>query len=200
MECLQRGVVPSFRPGLLLLGLLLGPLLPLEVAEGQSPYVLPPAYASGGANAAYVPPTAATTEAAREDAPRPRRSLGLLIAGPIVLAVPWLLNGIAGLFAGVHISFGSSGAPDDARWDAFRWAGFIPLFGPWIELAIKPTRFDQDGWGGWLVLNGLLQATGLGILIAGIVQQSEPAPDEPYVSVLPTVGPDGAGLSVSGRF
>ncbi len=195
MESFGRGLVLS-----LLFGLL---VLPAEVGAqslSMTP-VSPPTYASGSAvDAAYVPSTGASTEGEAPEDARPRRSIGLLIAGPIVLAVPWLLNGIGGLFAGVHVSFGSSGAPEDPRWDAFRWAGFIPVVGPWIELAIKPTGFEEDGWGTWLVLNGLLQATGLGILIAGIAQQSEPAPDEPYVSVLPTVGPDGAGLMVSGRF
>ncbi|MCZ7686595.1 MAG: hypothetical protein M5U28_50745 [Sandaracinaceae bacterium] len=44
----------------------------------------------------------------------------------------------------------------------------MPIAGPWIQIGIKPTTFDQDYWGMWLVIDGLLQAAGATMLIIGI--------------------------------
>jgi hypothetical protein len=129
----------------------------------------------------------------------PRGTLGLVIAGAALFAAPWALNAIGGAFGGVDPNLGL-GPPrgDDLAWETFRFAGFAPLLGPWIQLASKPTDFDDDAWGAWLLANGLLQATGLGLLIAGLVLLSEH--DEPMISVRPAVSPDRATLLVFGRF
>lgn len=160
--------------------------------------VPPPTYASSSASRAYVPPA---------ETARPRRGRLLdrafLIAGPLLVVGPSLLNGLVGLFAGYEFRIGYSGPtePEDPRTVTFRWVGFVPLAGPWIQLGIMgPSTFGRDAWGLWFIADGLLQATGLGLLIAGLVLSCESDAEEPDVSVLPTASADGGGLMVSGRF
>lgn len=130
-----------------------------------------------------------------------RASRALIIAGAVALGAGWIANFVTGLFAGIEI-FGSSAD----RWDTFRGVSFIPIAGPWVQLAVKPTTFEQDDWGTWLIIDGLLQGAGTIMLIAGIatMNDTEPASADagggiPFV-VLPNVGPGHAGLSLVGWF
>ncbi|AKF10282.1 hypothetical protein [Sandaracinus amylolyticus] len=74
----------------------------------------------------------------------------------------------------------------------------MPIAGPWIQLAVKPTAFDSDDRGTWLIFDGLLQAAGAALLIAGIATSG--GDEEPALSILPSAGPHHAGLSLAGRF
>src|SRR5262245_53713237 len=126
---------------------------------GQPPYAQPP-YAGYGVQQQYPGAYAARPQPHLET----RLNLGLVITGSVILGVFWATNIFTGLLAGVDL-FGSARA---SQWDGFRLSSIIPVIGPWIQLGVKPTSFDADNWGTWLIIDGLLQATGLALLIIGI--------------------------------
>jgi hypothetical protein len=147
--------------------------------------------------------TAQSTESTWiEPAARPRAhrfDLDVMIGGVAIFAAAYLLNGLVSLPAGS----GGLGEPGPAprtrmdQWDSFRGTAFIPLVGPWIQLAQKPTSFDEDLWGPWLVTWGALQVGGATLLGIGIGLAET---RDPSLVVLPDVGEGRAGLLVNGRF
>lgn len=136
--------------------------------------------------------------------PPPRRSnghVGLIISGAVLLGVGWISNFIVGLPAGDDLF---SGGPRP-EWEAFRYSSFIPIAGPWVQLGVKPTAFSQDDWAIWLIFNGLMQAAGASLLVAGIATSgddggSADAGGGVQFVVLPSVGQDHAGLTLAGSF
>ena len=140
-------------------------------------------------------------------APPPRQRgggshIGLIVSGAVLLGVGWIANFIVGLPAGDD-PFRSGAEPE---WEAFRYSSFIPIAGPWVQIGVKPTSFTQDYWAIWLIIDGLLQATGTALLIAGIATSGgddgdlADAGDGLELMVLPNASPDGAGLTLVGRF
>jgi len=94
---------------------------------------------------------------------------------------------------------------DDAGWDEFRLAAILPVAGPWVQLALKPTDFRNDAWGPWLIANGIWQGVGTILLIAGIATIGDdevPTAEIEGVrfAVLPNFAPDQMGLSLVGEF
>jgi hypothetical protein len=141
------------------------------------------------------------------EAPRHHHAnLGPIIGGAVMLGAGWVLNIVGSLFAGVHVDlFGGGGGPDE-QWQTFRFTGLIPVLGPWIQLGVQPTSFSQDGWGTWLIIDGLLQAAGLTLLIVGATMSSgdeEATADGDggvQLALLPSVSPGQVGLTLVGRF
>lgn len=129
-----------------------------------------------------------------------RANLALIITGSVLLGVSWVSNIFTGLFAGLEL-FGSGGS---SRWDTFRAMSLVPVAGPWAQLAAKPTSFDQDDWGTWLIINGLLQAGGLTMLIIGIATPSRQTiyarRTGPTFVLAPYATPSAAGLTLAGTF
>jgi hypothetical protein len=87
----------------------------------------------------------------------------------------------------------------------------VPLAGPWITLGVRncsprdPCDLQALG-GALLVLDGALQALGVGLLVtAFFVPEKEPGPpvgmSTAHVTVAPVkLGTSGYGLSAEGRF
>jgi hypothetical protein len=130
-----------------------------------------------------------------------RANLGLIISGAVILGVGWVVNILSGVFAGVEL-FGSDAS---SEWDAFRFSAFVPIAGPWIQLATKPTSFSQDYWGPWLIIDGLLQATGLTMLVIGIATPRTETvyserPSEPSFAFVPSISPGYTGGTLVGTF
>jgi hypothetical protein len=152
---------------------------------GQPPYAQPQPYPQ-------PPPPETRTET--------RPILGLVITGVAMLAVSWIIHGaIISPFAGYSLA---SGFQDS--WSVFRASGIIPLAGPWVQLAVKPDGLGSDGWGPYLVVDGVLQAAGLTMLIVGLAVQEEHTVvargDAPSFAIAPMIGPELTGLAASGRF
>lgn len=164
---------------------------PQPQAQPQVVYVQQP-YAQPGAPAP-VPAGAPQT--------RSRPNLGLIISGAVMLGVGWVVSFIVGLPAGDDPFVSGS----DDRWDAFRFSSLVPIAGPWIQLAVKPTDFREDYWGAWLIIDGLLQGAGAIMLIAGIATPSEETVYADLgggveIAIAPQIGPGFAGLALDGRF
>lgn len=126
-----------------------------------------------------------------------RPNLGMIIPGAVLLGVGWVTCFVAGLPAGDDPF--DSGV--DHQWDTFRGVSLIPVAGPWVMLAVKPTGFHDDYWGPWLVINGLLQTAGFVLLVVGIATpREEAAARSPSVRLLPHAVPGGGGLALAGTF
>lgn len=168
---------------------------PAGYAQPQPYYVqpAPPVYAPQPVYAQPVRSPRARTST--------RPNIGLIVSGAVLLGVGWVSNIIVGLPAGDD-PFTSGSEP---KWETFRITSVIPIAGPWIQLGVKPTSFAQDYWGAWLIINGLMQASGLTMLIAGIatprtyteVSATGPAFE---VALLPNIGPEHVGAALVGRF
>jgi hypothetical protein len=128
---------------------------------------------------------------------RPR--LGLVISGAILFGVSYVFHAaLVSPFGGWSLDYG-----DNPAWSDFRWMGAIPLAGPWLQLAAKPTSPTEDGWTTYLVIDGLLQAAGATMLILGLTLRQEVggyAEAEPSFMVAPMAGRYAAGLTAFGRF
>ncbi|MGE0785246.1 MAG: hypothetical protein AB7S26_06125 [Sandaracinaceae bacterium] len=160
------------------------------------PYTQPAPYGQPGyGQPGYVQP-----------APQPqpheetRMHLGLTISGAVMLGVSYLLHAaIVSPLAGCDFD------TCHGEWNGFRYAGLIPLAGPWVQLAVRPGASDLDAWGPYLVIDGLLQTAGLTLLILGLtlretvtVYSSRDGDFE--LAVLPSAGQNGGGLAAVGRF
>jgi hypothetical protein len=114
---------------------------------------------------------------------------GLVIAGSVTFGSAWLLS------AAVAAAF-----QDEHREEAEDFMPlFIPLAGPFITMGTAdPVALATFT----LVLDGLAQAGGLGMLIAGLASQQKVWVRNPVgrVTVAPMVGADGKlGLGVIGE-
>lgn len=144
-----------------------------------------------------------TAPAPPPPAPRSHTHVGLIVSGAVVLGVGWLVNIVIGVPAGTD-PFSSSAAP--AAWDTFRLCSLVPVAGPWIQLAVKPTDFRDDYWGAWLIANGIWQGAGAVLLVAGLAtigDDEAPMTAElggARITVLPELGSDRLGLVLAGAF
>lgn len=132
---------------------------------------------------------------------RTRPNFGLIISGAVLLGVGWIANIVVGLPAGDD-PFSSGSEPE---WTSFRLTSLVPLAGPWIQLGVKPTSFDQDYWAGWLIIDGILQALGATLLVVGLATprtETVIAENESgfRLTIAPRLGPDSAGLAALGTF
>lgn len=147
-------------------------------------------------------------------APQPQRQqveverphIALIVPGAVLWGVGWILNFIVGLPAGDD-PFSSD--PSENDWDAFRFCSLIPLAGPWIQFAVMPPEgsAEDNYWPLWLVFDGLLQALGATLLFIGIATPQRvltyaesDSPESFQISFSPSVGPEHAGVGLSGRF
>jgi len=133
----------------------------------------------------------------------------LIVAGSVMLGSFYLLSALsaAGLAEACAASLPDE-VPDEIPdglslcGDASPSLGAIPLVGPFVAMAEL-----QDGpiavWPvdvGLIVL-GLGQITGAGLLIGGLVEGAETDEKQPSsIQLRPIGGPMGAGLALSGRF
>jgi hypothetical protein len=84
----------------------------------------------------------------------------------------------------------------------------VPVFGPWIMVAQEPacTGYDthscqKDNISGALIFDGILQASGVALLVYGITTQTRRfvLQEEASLELVPSVGPGYAYLGVVGR-
>jgi hypothetical protein len=117
-----------------------------------------------------------------------RHNMGLVIAGASVLGGSYLFFG----FMPGAIATASCG--NNTGCDTL-WPLFIPIAGPFIEIARAGTSYAP-----LLVLDGLAQASGLALLIAGLATTHKVPVYSERAMVLPFSTAGGAGLRAVGRF
>jgi len=129
-----------------------------------------------------------------------RTRIGLVIGGAVMFGVSYVFHAaLISPLAGIDFDE----TADEYLWNDFRVYGAIPLVGPWLQLSVKPTGFTDDGWGPYLIANGILQAAGLTMLILGFVLRKETstyADASPSIMVAPMAREGATGLTAFGHF
>ncbi len=111
---------------------------------------------------------------------------------PVGAGVPYLGAGtvIAALSTGVALIIATTSPYDNDRFL------FIPVFGPWIDLAHRPESSSEENWARvGLVVDGLAQATGVALLVVGFVMRHQKLPKNPRMLIVPIATSGGTGLS-----
>ena len=125
---------------------------------------------------------------------RPR--VGLIIGGAVTLGVAWSLSALGAAYAGNNCGYDYYGYSSGGCYDRV-WPLFIPVVGPWIQMG-----FGNDATTtAYLAFDGLVQAGGLAMIIAGAVTRTKVAVyAKNGLQVNPLLASGGTGLLVSGRF
>lgn len=138
---------------------------------------------------------------------RHRVNGGLLGAGIGLLAGGWVLEIVSTLVTTVGGVIGCSvGAGCDwitsGRFNTYSWSGYVPVIGPYIQMATLWNNADP-GMYAWLLIEGLLQAGGLTMLIFGALGEDEMV-WEPIagldVQFAPMLSATTQGMSATARF
>lgn len=117
-----------------------------------------------------------------------RHPNGLLIAGVAVLATGYTPPLI---WASLSVGFQATSGNRDGLKSGL---GFVPVAGPFIWEAMDVGGLADSGVGGIIVIDGIVQAAGAGLIVAGLATRHE-------VSWVPTVHVGrGVQLGVAGRF
>lgn len=110
---------------------------------------------------------------------------GLMVAGLVIFGASWSINAASAYLAD-------------------EWKLAVPIVGPFMETQNIYTGPGSDAnrlLVGLLVFDGLIEATGAIMLVAGAITHHRVRVfDHPRVSVVPTVGPGSTGLVAFGRF
>ncbi len=185
--------------GVIIIGEEPAPQGPVLIADPAPQTVVAQPYVQSDGSAqsqsAYIASTAAAPPS------RGTGHVGLIVSGAVILGVTWVLNFIVGAAASLDEHLDT-----DPAWDTFRGVSFIPVLGPLVQLAVKPTGFEEDDWATWLLIDEALQLTGLTLLILGIVLPSEDdggmarVADGLELAVLPSLSTGQSGLTLVGRF
>jgi len=122
-----------------------------------------------------------------EETPR----YGLVAGGATLTGVLWAIS----LNAAIAMDREPDGT-DDPNFDDMYWPMFIPVVGPFATIGTA----DSSGTGAAiLALDGVLQTTGLVLLIAGFAAPNKELVRRPSpFTITPVVSPQAAGLSLSG--
>lgn len=137
---------------------------------------------------------------------RPR--LGLVVGGAVTLGVAWSLTALAAAsYSGSLYSYdeysntnsiNSSG--NSFGYASELWPLYIPVLGPWIEMGFLHGSGSQLG-GALLAFDGLVQAGGLAMIIAGAVTRTKVAIyAKNNLQINPLTLNGGSGIVVGGRF
>ncbi len=134
----------------------------------------------------FVAIATATREARAQDVVVERREV------PVGAGVPWIGAGtvVSSISTGVALIVATTSPYD---WDRVL---FIPIVGPWIDLAHRPESSTEENWArAGLVVDGVAQAVGLAMLIAGTVMHHQKLPKHPRQLIVPIATSGGAGVS-----
>ena len=155
----------------------------------------------------YRSPTGATLVPAPRGQARyvNRPRVGLIIAGSVTLGASWLFSTLTasanvGPYYATDYSLGYASTSSAVGDTTALWPLYIPVLGPWIEMGFLHGSGAPLG-GALLAFDGLVQAGGLAMLIAGAVTHTRVAvysQSSLQLSPLSVVG--GSGILVSGRF
>ena len=181
---------------------------PYQPQPYQQPYQPQPYYPAqpyrGQTGATFVPAPRGQARYVK----RPR--VGLIVAGAITLGVTWSLSALAAAtysapYTDYYYSYDTLGpsyaSTSSSLGDTTAlWPLYIPVLGPWIESGFLRGSGAAVG-GALLAFDGLAQAGGLAMLIAGAVTHTRVAIyARNNLQVNPLTLQGGSGILVSGRF
>jgi hypothetical protein len=134
----------------------------------------------------FVAIATATRDARAQDVVVERREV------PVGAGVPWIGAGtvVSSISTGVALIVATTSTYDYDR------LLFIPIFGPFIDLAYRPPSSTEETWARvGLVIDGVAQAAGLAMLIVGTVMHHQKLPKHPRQLIVPIATSGGAGVS-----
>ncbi|MBL9008648.1 MAG: hypothetical protein JNJ46_30595 [Myxococcales bacterium] len=120
---------------------------------------------------------------------------GLIIGGAVTLGVSWLIH--SGTAAIAEAVYTATEHPVRTM-----WTNYIPVLGPWITMTTLPNDSVRGLSMAGLAFSGLVQGTGLALLIAGAASRQR-VPVYAWnqrIQLTPSIGPSGTGLALSGNF
>jgi hypothetical protein len=119
---------------------------------------------------------------------------GLIIGGSIMLGVSWLITAGTGaaLSAGCDISYGVC--------PYTYWPTYIPVLGPFIQMAYVPSGDFSGAARFGLAFDGLVQVGGLAMIIVGATVRKKVPVYAQSFKVGPMLASGGSGLAISGTF
>ncbi len=165
--------------------------------------VPPPAPAYPSATGAYPPgvayPPGAYYAPVMRYETHPR--YGLLGAGIAVLGTAYLAAVVVGSAwcydsIGCHGGVRIYGAGEYEYVGGAGWPLFIPLIGPFIQAGYASADWIQS----WLVIDGIAQFVGLGLIVAGAVTRVRVPIYGDRFGLAPLMTPSSTGLMAVGRF
>ena len=173
---------------------------PAQPVQPAAPYVQPydpnqPVYMQPGQQPVYVAPPPM--------APLPRQVVrydlqpryGLIIGGAVMLGVSWLIH--SGTAAIAEAVYTATEYPVRTM-----WTNYIPVLGPWLTMTTLPNDAARGLSMTGLAFSGLVQGTGLALLIVGAASKQR-VPVYAWnsrIQLTPSIGPTGTGLALSGNF
>ena len=125
-----------------------------------------------------------------------RRQTGLIVGGAVTLGGAWLVSvGIATLAASQTTGYSTSLDFSET------WPLLLPIVGPWIQMKFTGSGPYTDITNTFLVLDGVVQAGGLAMLIAGVATHQRVAIyAKNGIQLTPLLLSGSSGMLVSGRF
>lgn len=173
---------------------------PAQPVQPAAPYAQPydpnqPVYMQPGQQPVYVAPPPM--------APLPRQVVrydlqpryGLIIGGAVMLGVSWLIH--SGTAAIAEAVYTATEYPVRTM-----WTNYIPVLGPWLTMTTLPNDAARGLSMTGLAFSGLVQGTGLALLIVGAASRQR-VPVYAWnsrIQLTPSIGPTGTGLALSGNF
>lgn len=169
---------------------------PYQPQPGQ-PYEAQPGYGYP-AQPGYYPAMPQRQIVSYRMAPR----YGLVIGGAVLLGVSWLITVGSTAVAQSTCNFTTDGFYDSYSYACPNtyWPAYIPVLGPFIEMAYVPIDGSQGLARFGLAVSGLAQMGGLTMLVVGMVARHRVPVYAQKVQVAPLLTAGGRGLAFSGRF
>jgi hypothetical protein len=129
---------------------------------------------------------------------RPRT--GLIVAGAVVLGAGWLTSVLASSLIATT-NYNSSSYYASSLDYSYSWPLLIPVVGPWIQMSYTGNGSGAGLANIALAFDGLVQAGGLAMLIAGAVTHTKVAVyAKNGIQVTPLILGNSNGMMVSGSF
>jgi hypothetical protein len=117
---------------------------------------------------------------------------GLVAGGTSVLATFWAVSAISAVMLDREAA-----DEGDPNFDDMYWPMFIPVAGPFVTIGTA----DSSGTGAAiLALDGVVQAAGLGMFIAGFAAPKVEIVEDYHLTVAPSAPGSQGGMSISGSF
>jgi hypothetical protein len=126
--------------------------------------------------------------------------IGLIIAGSVMLGSMWLISAVSGGVAEASCDPTYGGGGSSYGCSTSYWPMYIPVLGPFIQMGFLPNDGTQGLALVGLAFDGLVQVSGLVMIIVGAtLRQRVPVYAQKW-NISPTFTSGGSGFAFTTRF